>query len=93
MPLTPPPDFTDYKELDEFHYREEGDGASLELDLLAENQGEGDITSVNADLKEKMMCVEELEPVYTVVHGRCCITQLQRNVFKHKMAACFISQA
>ena len=69
VPLTPPPDFTDYKESSEFYYREEGDGASLDLDLLPEGGGEGDIVSLNRDYNEKMMCVEELEPVYTVVQG------------------------
>ena len=69
VPLTPPPDFTDYKESNEFYCREEGDGVLLDLNFLAEGGGEEDIACGNADYNEKMMCVEELEPVFTVVKG------------------------
>ena len=69
IPFIPPPDFTDYKESNKFYYTEEGDGASLDLDLLAKGGDEGDIVSVDPDYNKKMMCVKELEPVYTVVQG------------------------
>ena len=76
VPLTPPPAFTDPKQSSEFYYREDGDGASYDVDVLT-GPGEVDVASMKTedpDNNEKMMCVEELGPVDSAVPGSSLVT-------------------
>ncbi len=65
-PLTPPPDFTDFGKSHEFYYREDGDGASLDRDLLA--MGDED-SEPGLDFRERMVGVDQVHPAYTVAQG------------------------